>query len=248
MVLRLMSCSPRRPAIGFTHLETRLKNRDLDDPRFWKRLYYGPSANVDKTRVFRTGRPLMKRCVHEIAGDRAFLPPPPREYGFVMPGRANKTSARLDASVGASGPHDFAVRESISRLRAGYRSQVSSTRPAIPSRARRCPRPRSSNHGCPWIQTSPNKATVMLDLIWGVGKPKYFCIGDWTAQISLICLNKLGFRRILPAQPRRLATGEITSVEPSSRIISRMFDDGAAVPFLHQLQGRHCGRDDAPRS
>src|SRR5450755_4748347 len=50
----------------------------------------------------------------------------------------NKTSTRLDASVGASGPHDFAVRESISRLRAGYRSQVSSTRPAIPSRARRC--------------------------------------------------------------------------------------------------------------
>jgi hypothetical protein len=131
MVLRLMSCSPRRPAIGFTHLETRLKNRDLDDRRFWKRLYYGPSANVDKTRVFRTGRPLMKRCVHEIAGDRAFLPPPPREYGFVMPGRANKTSARLDASVGASGPHDFAVRNSISRQRAGYRSQVSSTRPAI---------------------------------------------------------------------------------------------------------------------
>src|SRR5450432_695480 len=57
-------------AIGFTHLENRLKNRDLDDRRFWKRLYYGPSPNVDKTRVFRTGRPLIKRCVHEIAGDR----------------------------------------------------------------------------------------------------------------------------------------------------------------------------------
>src|SRR5450755_3745662 len=27
---------------------------------------------------------------------------------------------------------------------------------------RRDPRPRHSNHGCPWIQTSPNKATVML--------------------------------------------------------------------------------------
>src|SRR5450432_2692576 len=66
MVLRLMSCSPRRPVIGFTHLENRLKNRDLDDRRFWKRLYYGPSPNVDKTRVFRTGRPLIKRCVHEI--------------------------------------------------------------------------------------------------------------------------------------------------------------------------------------
>src|SRR6202022_4904725 len=28
---------------------------------------------------------------------------------------------------------------------------------------RRGPRPRHSNHGCPWIQKSANKATVMLD-------------------------------------------------------------------------------------
>jgi hypothetical protein len=27
---------------------------------------------------------------------------------------------------------------------------------------RRCPRPRSSNHGCPWIQKPVNNATVML--------------------------------------------------------------------------------------
>src|SRR5664279_6208896 len=27
---------------------------------------------------------------------------------------------------------------------------------------RRCPRPRSSNHGCPWIQKSSDNATVML--------------------------------------------------------------------------------------
>jgi hypothetical protein len=33
-------------------------------------------------------------------------------------------SAKLDASVGASGPHDFAVRNNISRQRAVDRSQV----------------------------------------------------------------------------------------------------------------------------
>ena len=43
---------------------------------------------------------------------------------FSLPGRAEKTSARLDASVGASGPHDFAVRDCISRPRAGDRSQA----------------------------------------------------------------------------------------------------------------------------
>src|SRR5450631_834658 len=69
-ILRRQRHIPNLPTIGFRHLENRLKNRDLDDRRFWKRLYYGPSPNVDKTRVFRTGRPLIKRCVHEIAGRR----------------------------------------------------------------------------------------------------------------------------------------------------------------------------------
>jgi hypothetical protein len=40
-----------------------------------------------------------------LPGDRACLPPSPHR----------KTSARLDASVGASGPHDFAVRLSAVR-------------------------------------------------------------------------------------------------------------------------------------
>jgi hypothetical protein len=44
----------------------------------------------------------------------------------------------LDASIGASGPHDFAVRNNISRPRAVDRSQIQRTRPAIPSHAKRC--------------------------------------------------------------------------------------------------------------
>jgi hypothetical protein len=41
-----------------------------------------------------------------LLGDRAFLPPSPGGY----------LSAKLDTSVGASGPHDFAVRFSCTRL------------------------------------------------------------------------------------------------------------------------------------
>ncbi len=41
-----------------------------------------------------------------LLGDRAFLPPSPAKTCF----------RRLDASVGASGPHDFAVRRSAARL------------------------------------------------------------------------------------------------------------------------------------
>ena len=40
-----------------------------------------------------------------LPGDRALLPPSPAKVGF----------RKLDASVGASGPHDFAVRFSIIR-------------------------------------------------------------------------------------------------------------------------------------
>src|SRR5450432_1078619 len=48
-----------------------------------------------------------------------------------LPGWAKQNSARLDASVGMSGPHDFAVRNNISRPRAVDRSQV--FRPALRS-------------------------------------------------------------------------------------------------------------------
>src|ERR1700676_379051 len=60
----------------------------------------------------------------------------PRIKALSAPGRADKTSAKLDAGVEASEPHDFAVRFSISRLRAVNRSRE--TRPAINCRAQRC--------------------------------------------------------------------------------------------------------------
>src|SRR5450631_2253192 len=50
-----------------------------------------------------------------LPGDRALLPPSSAEQGFVE-ARLGQTKLReLDASVGASGPHDFAVRSNISR-------------------------------------------------------------------------------------------------------------------------------------
>jgi hypothetical protein len=45
-----------------------------------------------------------------------FLSPSPADMVLSMPGWADLTSAKLDASAGASGPHDFTVRESAVRL------------------------------------------------------------------------------------------------------------------------------------
>ena len=156
MVLRLMSCSPRRPAIGFTHLENRLKNRDLDDRRFWKRLYYGPSPNVDKTRVFRTGRPLMKRCVHEIAGDRAFLPPSPRGYVLSKPGWADATPQDLTP---ASGRQDhtilpYATASLVSALLIAHRPK-----PAL--------RSHRAQDAAASTATHPAFVTIMIRPLWG---------------------------------------------------------------------------------
>ena len=65
-----------------------------------------------------------------LPGDRALLPPSPADMFCLSP--VGPTQLReLDASVGASGPHDFAVRNNISRQRAGDRSQV--FRPALQS-------------------------------------------------------------------------------------------------------------------
>ncbi len=63
-----------------------------------------------------------------LPGDRALLPPSPADMLCLSP--VGPTQLRkLDASVGASGPHDFAVRNNIARQYAADRSRE--TRPAI---------------------------------------------------------------------------------------------------------------------
>src|SRR6202521_4912965 len=86
-----------------------------------------------------------------------------------LPGRADKTSARLDASVGASGPNDFAVRDCISRLRAVDRSQI--FRPALRSHralnaaASTASRPNvRDDHDTPLSRAGMGK---VLEMIWG---------------------------------------------------------------------------------
>jgi hypothetical protein len=45
-----------------------------------------------------------------LPGDRAFLPPSPRGPVACRTRSGRQASAQLDASIGASGPHDFSVR------------------------------------------------------------------------------------------------------------------------------------------
>jgi hypothetical protein len=83
-----------------------------------------------------------------LPGDRALLPPSPRGSRFVIARSGRQNSGKLDASVGASGPHDFAVRSNVSRQRAGDRSQV--FRPAL--RSHRAPNAAASTASRPYVR------------------------------------------------------------------------------------------------
>ena len=91
-----------------------------------------------------------------LPGDRAFLPPSSADHGSVRTRSGAQNLRKLDASVGASGPHDFVVRgfrlghryRRLSRRSLGegekapFVSALSTAhgkpRPAITSRARHC--------------------------------------------------------------------------------------------------------------
>src|SRR5450631_3211570 len=97
-----------------------------------------------------------------LPGDQALLPPSSADMFCLSP--VGPTQLReLDASVGASGPHDFAVRCNISRQRAGGRSRV--FRLALQSR-------RTQNAAAS-TATHPAFVTIMIRPSGGVGCPKF---------------------------------------------------------------------------
>jgi hypothetical protein len=92
--------------------------------------------------------------------------------------RWQRLSCQLDASVEASGPHDFSVRQQNALVRSAacvHRIQ---------------PRVRDD-------RDTPLKwgGRRRYKVICGFGKSEYFFRWGWTGQITLIRLEKLGFAR-----------------------------------------------------
>src|SRR5436190_13269551 len=80
--------------------------------------------------------------------------------------RQQVPTCQLDASVGASGPHDFAVRLTCCSSKAPSASTAS--RPAFVTIA---------------IRPSVGRDGAVIVLIWVKRRKEYFCKVDWTAQI-----------------------------------------------------------------
>jgi hypothetical protein len=112
MTLRCNSAFSRHPAPEFCKFIGPNKRRAQETPG--ARCTRSPCAKGRKHTVVTTGSPEHRRFLRNgfngflraLLGDRALLPPSPPE---------KLASQELDASIGASGPHDFAVRVSAVR-------------------------------------------------------------------------------------------------------------------------------------
>src|SRR5216683_732533 len=122
-----------------------------------------------------------------LPGDRALLPPSSADRFCLSP--VGPTQLReLDASVGASGPHDFAVRCNISRPLA-RRSLTGLIDPPCNSVARKTlPRPPHPHPASVTIAIRPSGGVgwrEFVEMICPTGEVKYFCKWDWTAFLQV---------------------------------------------------------------
>jgi hypothetical protein len=127
----------------------------------------------------------------------------PGEPGFLAPVIARLVTTRLGASVGAPGPHDFAVRIGIARR----------ARPTRPSQPRLTCRDDRAN--VPLVEAG------WRDKIIFSRKPEaeYFCAENWTAESALNRLTNFDFsaHAILALPKRRNAlTPSITCLSGKS--------------------------------
>ena len=131
------------------------------------------------------------------------------------PGRADLNSARLDASVGASGPHDFAVRCNISRPLAVDRSRAF-RQPALQSR-------RAQNAAASTAPL-PASVTIMIRPSGGVGCESSRC--DLGQMGTEIFFGKPEIRLDTPVDKPpdgQISNGAVTqnSVIPSPLVMRR---------------------------
>jgi hypothetical protein len=131
-----------------------------------------PVCSVESTRVVATGTPGspgiparngFNGLCRALPGDRALLPPSSAEQGFVTARLGQQTSANLTPASGRQDHTILPSAKSVSRQRAGDRSQVH--HPPCDSLARQTlPRP---------PHPAPTFVTIMIRPSCGVGCEKF---------------------------------------------------------------------------
>src|SRR6266481_6140534 len=117
-----------------------------------------------------------------LPGDRALLPPSPADMFCLSP--VGPTQLReLDASVGASGPHDFAVREQHLSSACRRIAHKSFDLPCDPIARKTLPRPPHPHPASVTIMIRPSGEVgwrKFVEMICPTGEAKYFCKWGWT--------------------------------------------------------------------
>ena len=141
--------------------------------------------------------------------------------------RLANTFAKLDASVEASGPHDFAVRSQ--RFRQRRRQRPSHPAPTSVTIAKRpsCRRGMAGN----------------MDLIWAGRETLYFCRRDWTGRITLIQQENFLFT-VSGRNPGADRTERVECQKPPAMLLLTVAG-GHIVPVL-AASSMHCKNHQAP--
>jgi hypothetical protein len=132
-----------------------------------------PCAKVESTRVLTTGSPESPGLPCAMALTVSFALS--LVTGLFCHHRRRKFFRRLDASVGASGPHDFAVRVSTVRPRKEFALRC--------CRVHRIPHPTSVTIA---IRPQAGRDSRVVEVIWVKREQECFCERGWTAG-SVIC-------------------------------------------------------------
>ena len=104
----------------------------------------------------------------------------PRVMRVLDPTGPTSPSSRVDASVEASGPHDFTVRRRVVRL-------STSRRPSHPAPTF------CDDRETPLLSGTGRREGV--EMICPTGRAKYFCAEEWTVESALMGLGKSGLLR-----------------------------------------------------
>jgi hypothetical protein len=152
-------------------------------------------AKVESTRVVTTGSPVQSGSPCAMVLTAYFVLSPVtglfchrrlRIGGEHGPVRPQFASAKLDASVGASGPHDFAVRNNAVRLHAVRSSRARRT--ALPPRLRAdAVASTASRPAFVTIASRPSgdETGGLIELILAGAKAEYFSNRGWTGFADL---------------------------------------------------------------
>src|SRR6267142_323412 len=174
-----------------------------------------------------------------LPGDRACLPPSSADIGCLS--SVEPTCLReLDASVGASGPHDFAVRSNRLSSAHSVIAHRSFDPPCHHLARKTLPRP---SHPVPYVRDDRDTPLLWdgmaesINLFLPNGEAEYFCKEGWTAESTNCPSGKSPDRAVQPAARQFQVFSSASSTFMMPRLKSAKVGAAGTRPLCVQSRG-----------